>query len=153
MTHEAADEAAIPPPPEGFVRSEVRGEFSSHNGPFFHRPPADGAERVEQALFILPRHTNALGVLHGGMLSTFLDGLLGSAVRRGAARTGVTIHLSVDFLRMARKGEWLQGEASMTHAGKEVAFAEGRAFVGRRLVGRATGVFKLMGKAGPSSGR
>jgi uncharacterized protein (TIGR00369 family) len=150
MIGEAADEEAIPPPPEGFIQAPDRGEFSTHNGPFFYRRCATGSE---QAIFILPRHANGLGVLHGGMLSAFLDSLLGAAVRRGAGRLGVTIHLSVDFLRMARKGEWLQGEASMTHAAKDVAFAEGRAFVGGRVVGRATGVFKLMGKSEGASGR
>jgi uncharacterized protein (TIGR00369 family) len=140
------DDGPIPPPPEGFVRVDSRGEFTTHNGPIFQRLPETDAQSVEQALYILARHTNALGVLHGGMLSAFLDGLLGGAVRRGAQRTGVTIHLSVDFLRMARKGEWLLGEARMTHAAKDVAFAEGRAYMGRHVVGRATGVFKLMGR-------
>lgn len=137
-----ADEL-VPPPPAGFVRSEGRGEFSSHNGPYFHRP-IEG-DRVEFALFILSRHTNGLGVLHGGMLASFLDGLLGGAVFKAVGRTGMTIHLSVDFLRMARRGEWLQGEARMTRATRDVAFAEGRAMVGVREVGRASGVFKLMG--------
>ena len=140
------DDGPIPDPPDGFVRLDGRGGFASHNGPIFQRLPEADADGVEQALYILPRHTNALGVLHGGMLSSFLDGLLGGAVRRGSQRTGVTIHLSVDFLRMARKGEWLLGEARMTHATKDVAFAEGRAHIGRHVVGRATGVFKLMGR-------
>ena len=135
----------VPPPPEGFTELDSRGEFRAHNGPIFQRRPETEADGVEQALYILPRHTNGLGVLHGGMLSAFLDGLLGSAVRRGTQRTGVTIHLSVDFLRMARKGVWLRGEARMTHATQDVAFAEGSAYVGRHVIGRATGVFKLMG--------
>lgn len=140
------DEEAIPPPPEGFAPSQGRGGFSTHNGPYFHR---SGADRLvaEQALFILPRHANAFGVLHGGMLSAFLDGLLGAAVFRGTERSAVTVHLSVDFLRMGRKGEWLLGEARMTHATRDVAFAEGRAYIGARDVGRATGVFKLMGQS------
>jgi len=135
-------EEVIPAPPEGFVRMSPRSEFFGHNGPVFHRPDAEG---VEQALFILPRHTNGLGLLHGGMLSAFLDSLLGGAVYKGVGRTGVTVHLSVDFLRMARKGEWLRGEARVTHSTRDVAFAEGGVYCGRHLVGRATGVFKLMG--------
>jgi acyl-coenzyme A thioesterase PaaI-like protein len=59
-------------------------------------------------------------------------------------RWAMTVHLSVDFLRMARPGEWLQGRAEMTHATRELAFAEGRAFIGAREIGRASGVFKLM---------
>jgi uncharacterized protein (TIGR00369 family) len=136
---------AIPPPPEGFAPSKSRGEFQLHNGPIFHRFPEDDPTRVEHALFIQPKHTNGLGVLHGGMLSAFLDGALGGAVLRGAGQPALTIHLSVDFLQMARCGAWLIGEARMTHATRDVAFAEGHAAIGDHVVGRASGVFKLMG--------
>lgn len=138
--NEAEAIAALPP---GFEPMAPRSEFSRHNGPFFHRP---GGEHVEHAFFVLPRHTNALGVLHGGMLSAFLDSLLGAAVHRATGRTGVTVHLSVDFVRMARRGECLIGEGRLTQAARDVAFAEGGVRAGRRLVGRATGVFKLMGR-------
>jgi uncharacterized protein (TIGR00369 family) len=124
------------------VPYENRGAFTNHNGPIFHRPTTDPA--LELAMYVLPRHTNRLGVLHGGMLSSFLDVLLGGAVSHVTGQIGMTVHLSVDFLRMARKGEWLKGEGRMTHATQHVAFAEGRVFAGPRLVGRATGVFKLM---------
>lgn len=138
-------EDVIPAPPEGFVRSEGRGLFSTLNGPYFHRP-GDG-ETAEQAFFALPRHANGIGLVHGGMLSAFMDGLLAGAVWRGTQKTGVTIHLSIDFLHMARVGEWVQGEARMTRATRDVAFAEGRAFVGGHDVVRASGIFKLMGRA------
>jgi uncharacterized protein (TIGR00369 family) len=138
------EETPIPAPPEGFVRSEGRGEFTLHNGPYFHRVAGGDPQVVEHALYILPRHTNGLGLLHGGMLSAFLDGAMGGAVTRGAGRVGVTVHLSVDFLRMARRGEWLTARGRMTHTAGGVAFAEAQAFVGERLIGRASGVFKLM---------
>ena len=134
----------VPAPPAGFEPFEFQGEFSNYNGPVFRRMPGGPDDGLEQALFILPRHTNAHGVLHGGMLSTFLDSMLGGAVRLAAGRRVVTVHLSIDFIRMARKGEWLLGEGRVTRLAKETAFAEGRAYVGDRIVGRATGVFRLM---------
>lgn len=133
-----------PPPPEGFVLSEGRGAFSGHNGPYFHR--AQQGESTEQAFFALPRHANGLGLVHGGMLTSFLDGLMGAAVFRAARRPGVTIHLSVDFLHMARVGEWVMGESKVTRLTRDVAFVEGRAYVGGRDVVRGSGVFKLMHK-------
>ena len=132
----------IPPPPEGFVLADKRGLFSTHNGPYFTRE-SEG-DLVEQAFFALPRHTNGVGIVHGGMLSAFLDGVLAGAVWKGSGRRAVTIHLSIDFLHMARAGEWVRGEARLTRATREVAFAEGRAYVGGRDVVRASGVFKLM---------
>ena len=131
----------VPEPPAGFVRIEHRGRFSMHNGPYFHARPAEGAA---QAFFVLPRHCNGLGILHGGMVSAFIDGLLAAAVGRATRTTGVTIHLSVDFLAMARAGEWVLGESRLTRATKELAFAEGHLHVGGRDIARASGVFKLM---------
>jgi len=139
-----ADDEPIPPPPAGYAPLERRGGFSLLNGPYFHKP-GEG-EVVEQAFYALKRHTNGLGLVHGGMLSTFMDSLLASAVHRGAERVAVTIHLSVDFLHMARAGEWIEGEARLTRAARDVAFAEGRARVGATDVVRASGVFKMMGR-------
>ena len=138
----SADEA-MPPPPDGFVLAEGRGLFSTHNGPYFVRHGE--SDLVEQAFFSLPRHCNGVGIVHGGMLSAFMDGVLAGAVWKGAKKRAVTIHLSIDFLHMARAGEWVQGEARLTRATRDVAFAEGRAYVGGHDVVRASGVFKIMG--------
>ena len=84
---------AIPPPPAGFVLSEGRGPFSTLNGPYFHRE-GEG-ETVAQAFYALARHTNGVGIVHGGMLSAFMDGLLAGAAGRGTGKLSVTIHLSM----------------------------------------------------------
>ena len=131
----------IPPPPDGFVPSGGRGPFSQHNGPFFQAFPAEGAA---QAFYVLARHCNHMGIVHGGMVSAFMDGLLGAAVGRATRASCVTVHLSVDFLSMARAGEWVIGESHVTRATKDLAFAEARVHVGDKDVARASGVFKLM---------
>jgi uncharacterized protein (TIGR00369 family) len=132
----------IPEPPAGFTPSSGRGAFSTRNGPYFHK--AGEGDAVEQAFFALARHTNGLGIVHGGMLSAFADGLLAGAVGRGSGKIGVTIHLSIDFLHMARKGDWVMGEALMTRTTKDIAFAQGRLHVRGVDIVRASGVFKLM---------
>ena len=137
-----AEQDIIPDAPEGFVASGSRGPFSSHNGPYFHR--AQPGELTEQAFYALPRHANGLGLVHGGMLTAFLDGLMGAAVYRSVRQTAVTIHLSVDFLHMARVGEWVLGEARVTRTTRDVAFVEARAHVGGTDVVRGSAVFKLM---------
>lgn len=128
-------------PPPGFELQVNRGPFTTHNGPLYARRSAVGAE---QAFHALPRHCNGLGIVHGGMISAFLDGLLASAVGRSAEATPVTIHLSIDLLDMARAGDWLVGSSRLTRAARDVAFAEGEVSVGGRAVARATGVFRLM---------
>jgi len=132
-----ADEL-IPDPPGGFRRMSGRGAFTTHNGPYFHHD--DGT----QAFFALKRHCNGIGLLHGGMISAFLDGVLASAAARGGGGTPITVHMSIDFLDMGRAGDWVMGEATLTRATSDLAFVEGRAHVGGRSLARATGVFKLM---------
>ena len=132
-----ADDLA-PEPPSGFRLSSGRGAFSSHNGPYFHN--ADGV----QAFFALKRHCNGIGLIHGGMLSAFLDGVLAGASARASGAVSVTVHLSVDFLDMGRAGDWVIGEASLTRAARDLSFVEGRAHIAGRTLARATGVFKLM---------
>ncbi|MEI7571557.1 MAG: PaaI family thioesterase [Phenylobacterium sp.] len=131
-------------PPEGFVRSSSRGPYSMHNGPYFHREIQ--GEATEHAFLALPRHANGLGLVHGGMLTSFMDGLLAAAVWRASHRSSVTIHLSVDFLHMARVGQWVFGESRVTRLTRDVAFVEGRAHAVGADVVRASGVFKLMRK-------
>jgi uncharacterized protein (TIGR00369 family) len=133
----------IPEPPEGFAVMTGRGEFSTRNGPYYVREAEVG---VEQAFFASPHHCNGFGIVHGGMLAAFLDGLLAHAVGKGAERPSVTIQLSINYLSIARKGEWVIGEARLTRATREVAFAEARLHAGGRDVVRASGVFKLMHK-------
>ncbi len=137
----AAEALDDPPPPEGFVVQPGRGAFTAHNGPYYHRPDAPG---LEQAFYARGRHCNGVGLIHGGMLSAFLDGLLASAAARATQATPITVHLSIDFLDMGRAGDWVMGEARVTRVTRDLAFVEGRAYVGPRDLSRASGVFKLM---------
>lgn len=132
----------IPEAPQGYVIQPGRGSFTTHNGPYFHDPAV--TEGARQAFYALGRHCNGLGLIHGGMISAFLDGLLASAAARATGGTPVTMHLSVDFLDMGRAGDWVMGEARVTRAARDVAFVEGRAHVRQRDLARVSGVFKLM---------
>lgn len=146
MTAEA--EAAATPPglPEGFALSDRRrGGFSTHNGPWYE--PVDRSD-VRRAFYAVERHCNGYGIVHGGLLTAFLDAQLGQVIGRTARVGAVTVHLSVDFLSVGRKGEWIIGDSKLTRLTRDLAFAEGRAVSGTREIARATGVFKLMRSRG-----
>jgi uncharacterized protein (TIGR00369 family) len=135
-----AEDEVVPSPPEGFGVQKSRGPFSLHNGPYFER---DTEGVAEQAFYVLRRHCNQMGFAHGGMLSAFCDGLLATSVGRATGSSGVTIHLSIDYLAPAKRGEWVFGEARVTRETQEFAFAEARIHAGGRDVVRASGIFKL----------
>lgn len=141
-TSESAESSDIPAdPPEGFVPSTTRGPYTSHNGPFFHKVTDEG---FWHGVRVQKRHCNSRGITHGGMLMSFADGLLGTAVFRETRTVALTARMNADFLSSARPGEWLQGTARVTKATRSVAFCEAELFVGKRAVMKATGVFKLM---------
>ena len=127
------------PPPEGFELASSKAPFLNYVGPIYERRTEGG---VERCFWAAEQHSNGLGLTHGGMLATFMDGTLALACTT-QAQVPVTISLSLDYLRMARSGEWIIGEARILRATRELAFAEGRAHVGGVDVVRASGVFKL----------
>jgi uncharacterized protein (TIGR00369 family) len=130
--------AAVPP---GFVLSEGRGPFTTHNGPVYHK--AEGGI-FRQGFHVLAHHCNGHGIAHGGWLSAFADGVLGAAVWRATKAPSVTLRLNVDFLDMVRPGEWVEGWAEVTRATRTLAFARGELVCGTRKVLSADAVFKLM---------
>lgn len=138
---EPPDDGIDDAPPAGFVRSTFRGPFSTWNGPFYHRLDADGFAHGFRAR---PRHCNSHGIVHGGLLTAVLDGLLAAAIWQETQRRMVTIRLTSDFLSMARPGDWVEGAGRVTRAAREIAFAEGRIHVQGRDVLTGSGVFKLM---------
>ena len=135
-------DAAHAKPPEGFELAQNRGPFATHNGPFYYE--TNRGEGARQAFLAEPRHTNGYGLVHGGMMSAFLDGTMSQAVRRATGKSGVTVQLSLSYLHMARPGDWIIAEANVVRASRDLAFLEGRVSVGDRDVVKATAVFKLM---------
>jgi uncharacterized protein (TIGR00369 family) len=131
--------------PPGFVLSKSRGPFTTHNGPVFHKFDGD---KFWQGFRALPRHCNGHGIVHGGWLSSFADGLLGMAVWRATQTRAVTLRLNADFLGMVRPGEWVEGTAHVTRATRSLAFVRGEVTCGGRHVLTAEGVFKLMTGSG-----
>ena len=64
--------------------------------------------------------TNPQGVIHGGMVSTILDDLMGASVytlNRESAYT--SININVDFLYGAYEGDIITGEGHIVRAGKK----------------------------------
>ena len=129
--------------PEGFKLSIDRGPFTTHNGPYFHKVSGDSFAHGFRAT---QRHCNSHGIVHGGMLMAFGDGVLATAVYREAKRRAVTIRMTSDFVHMVRVGEWVEGTAWVTRAARSVCFVEGEIKTGNQVVLRCSGVFKLFRK-------
>ena len=112
-------------------------------GPFWSKREGDG---WAYGLLAEPRHGNAHGIIHGGMLVTFLDQILGATCWEAAQRGPVvTIQLNTHFVSGAKAGEFLEARAEAVRATRSVVFVRGQLTVGSRIVATADGVWKRLG--------
>jgi acyl-coenzyme A thioesterase PaaI-like protein len=135
------NEAADANPPDGFVLVTSSAGFSTHNGPYFEKR-VEG--RVLRGFRALPRHANSLGIVHGGMLSAFLDSTMGVAVQRFTRRRSVTLRLVADFVTPGRVGDWLEADAELVGADDAVAHVRAQIRSSRHLVLTGQGSFALL---------
>jgi uncharacterized protein (TIGR00369 family) len=130
--------------PDGFTRFEPQGPFLEHIGPVQVREDADGLVfglRAEE------RHTNHRGTIQGGLLSTFADFALGRAIEADAedGKDRATVSLTVDFLRAAQPGDWIESRTRVDRVGGTLSFADVSLTAGGREVVRARAVWVVAG--------
>ena len=138
----AGDGAALIP--AGFRPLTMGGDFIGINGPIYLHHVGDDVRvgfRVEK------RHTNPMGICHGGMMASFCDMLLPiSAHRKSAQARGrflPTINLQIDYLAPAPLGAWVEGEAQVLRVTRSLVFAQGLVKADGEPVARVSGIFKL----------
>jgi uncharacterized protein (TIGR00369 family) len=128
--------------PSGFATFEPQGPFLEHIGPVQVRE--DGQVfglRAEE------RHTNHRGTIQGGLLSTFADFALGRAIGADADddKPRATVSLTVDFLRPAEPGDWIEARPRVERVGGTLSFADVSLTVEGREIVRARAVFVVAG--------
>ncbi|HET6404692.1 MAG TPA: PaaI family thioesterase [Candidatus Thermoplasmatota archaeon] len=112
-----------------------------------------GIERFEleggEAVVVLPtgpKHANAGGWVHGGVLAGLLDFALGAAVvaTLGEEEWTATQSLTTDFLRPGKPGDRLVARARVDRRGKLAAFPSGEVRdPAGEVLARATGVWAV----------
>ncbi|MCB9074942.1 MAG: PaaI family thioesterase [Chitinophagales bacterium] len=84
---------------------------------------------------ILETQLNPNGILHGGVMATMLDELMGGATwTLNKPYPFATINLQVDYLSPAKVGEVIRGEANVIKAGSTVVHAEAKLYNSKNLV-------------------
>ncbi|MEZ5937092.1 MAG: PaaI family thioesterase [Hyphomonadaceae bacterium] len=138
----AADASGQPPIPDGFEQV-ARAPFVNHVGPILQAiddPPGE----VRLGIWVAPVHTNTLGLMHGGMISTVIDSAMARALISKLHRRSVTLKMSVEFLEAVKLGDWVVATGRLdSHDGK-VGFTSCEVRVGDALKVRASGVFRLL---------
>ena len=143
---------AVPDIPDGFEPLREPPGFVAINGPLYVRYQRGVEGQPETNLLqmgfrVEARHCNPMGKLHGGMMATFCDMLMAiSAHRKSPAARGhflPTISLQVDYLAPGTQGAWIQGEAQVLKATRNLVFIQGLVLADGTSAARLSGVMKI----------
>jgi uncharacterized protein (TIGR00369 family) len=125
--------------PHGFTRWKATSNFvqklADISSLYFHEETGVLAVRVCE------EHSNSYDIAHGGMLVTLADCALGHAISKACPASAVTAQLSVEFLRPARSGDWLEAHVQIEKVGRQLVNATCRLRVAERTVLKASTVF------------
>jgi uncharacterized protein (TIGR00369 family) len=126
--------------PEGFEPLFRSSPFLDLIGPLFYRKEGDG---FVVGLRVLPKHANARGAAHGGLLLTMADVALGyrTAFSQTPPAALTTINISADFTAAARVGDWVEVHVDIQRIGERLAFANAYLTVEHNRIARASAVF------------
>jgi len=130
--------------PEGFSPYPDQGPFLEHVGPIQVHEDRD---ELVLGLRAEERHANHRGTVQGGLLSTFADFALGRAIDADADddKPRATVSLTVDFLKPAKPGDWIESRTRVDRVGGTLAFADCSLTVEGREVVRARAVWVVAG--------
>ena len=131
-------------PPTGFEPLQESFPFADLVGPVYllrdSQPAVLGFDPGD-------RHTNHRGTVMGGMLATLVDMAFGLAIRSDADddKDRATVSLTVDFLKPAMPGEWIEAHTRVERIGRTLAFADCSLRVGDSEIVRARSVWAAAG--------
>jgi acyl-coenzyme A thioesterase 13 len=130
--------------PDGFVPFENQGPYLEYIGPIQVR---QGADELVLGLRAEERHANHRGTVQGGLLSTFADFALGRAIEADAddGKDRATVSLTVDYLKPARPGDWIESRTRVDRVGGTLAFADCSLTVDGREIVRSRAVWVVAG--------
>ncbi len=130
--------------PSGFERVTNAGNFSTMIGPTWQRREDDSS--LTFGLRVEEKHLNSRGVVHGGMLMSFMDQLLGRTVHNQIGRKPTaTVQLDNQFLAGVREGDWVLGKGHVERETRSLLFVTGRLSVDDKPVLISSGVWKILG--------
>jgi acyl-coenzyme A thioesterase 13 len=130
--------------PDGFAPLFRSSPVLDLLGPFYSR--GNGTD-LTLGLRVEPKHCNARGTIHGGVLATLADVAMGYAMAFATdpPTALITANLTLDFAGTARIGDWIETAVDVQKQGSRLAFANCYVAVGSERIVRASAVFVVGG--------
>jgi uncharacterized protein (TIGR00369 family) len=131
--------------PSGFEPHFRKSPFTDPWEPLYAKK-TDKA--VSIGLWLAAPHTNARGLIHGGLIASLADNSMGysCAQATGWTTSFVTVSLAVDFVGSAQIGQWLAVECEVIKTGTTICFAQSLIKADDAVIARANGTFRVVPK-------
>ncbi len=129
--------------PEGFEPHFRKSPFTDPWEPLYSRRTE---KSVSLGLRLAQPHTNARGLIHGGLIASLADNAMGYSCAQALGWTVslVTISLAVDFVGSAEIGQWLAVECEVIRTGSTICFAQSLIKADGIVIARANASFRMV---------
>jgi uncharacterized protein (TIGR00369 family) len=111
--------------------------------PLYSRQRSDGVDLLFE---VRQAHCNSRGFLHGGVLASLCDNVMGLSLGRvlnNASANIVTITLTLDYLGSAKADDVIVIEPRVIRAGSSIGVCDALAKSGDKIIVRANATFSV----------
>jgi len=131
--------------PPGFGPNQRRSPLTDPREPQYWKQTADA---VIFGLRLAEPHTNARGLIHGGLIAALADKAMGHSCghKLGGTVSLVTVNLSVDYIGSAKIGQWLQIDSEVLKTGSTICFVQCVVTADGEVIARANATFRAVKK-------
>jgi uncharacterized protein (TIGR00369 family) len=137
--------AELARPPAGFERRDRRSPLTDPWEPLFSRR-TDGVLRI--GFLAAEPHANSRGFVHGGLICALSDAAMGHSCSEAleGRPSLVTVSLAVDYLGVARLGQWVEITPNLNRLGSTLCFAEALITADGEPCAKAHATFRVVGR-------
>ena len=126
-----------------FEQISIKPGFMKYNGGILFRTISESEYEFKST--ITKNHLNALGITHGGYLSSLIDAGAGTAAHRIAGKLPcVTISLDIKFIGVSKEGDIIIGYTKILKKTKSLIFLFSELKCDERTIASASGVWKII---------
>ena len=128
-----------------FEQISIKPGFMKHNGGLLFREISEN--EFEFKTIIKENHLNAIGITHGGYISSIIDSGAGTSAYRAANNSPcVTISLDIKFIGTTKLNDQIIGLVKILKRTKSMIFLICHLKSNEKIIASASGIWKIINK-------
>ena len=128
-----------------FEQISIKSGFMRHNGGLLFREISE--TEYEFKTIIKENHLNAIGITHGGYISTIIDSGAGTGAHRATNNSPcVTISLDIKFIGATKLNDEIIGFVKILKQTKSMVFLICHLKSNEKIIASASGIWKILKK-------